>query len=244
MVSAPTTSTHDCTPIRERLIVALDVPSAATARSLVERLGSSVMFYKIGLELAASSGYFELMDWLLARDKRVFADLKLYDIPATVGAAIRQLSGCGASFVTVHGDRAICEAAAANKGARLQVLAVTVLTSMNQEDLRQMGIQFGVADLAALRARLAVSAGCDGVIASGLEAAELRTLLGPAPVIVTPGIRPSGQAGGDDQKRVVTARLAFESGATYIVVGRPIRDAADPCAAAEAIQSEIALAFR
>lgn len=243
MVSVPTIA-GDYIPTRERLIVALDVPDSAAAKALVDRLGHSVAFYKIGLELAMSPGYFELMDWLLARDKRVFADLKLYDIPATVAAAVRQLSGYGASFVTVHGDRAICEAAAANKGDRLRVLAVTVLTSMNQDDLHQMGIQFGVADLTALRARLAVTAGCDGVIASGLEAAELRALLGPVPLIVTPGIRPSGEAGGDDQKRVVTARRAFESGASYIVVGRPIRDARDPRAAAEAIQSEIALAFR
>jgi orotidine-5'-phosphate decarboxylase len=230
-------------PVRERLIVALDVPNAAAAKRLVERLADSVAFYKLGLELAMSPGYFELMDWLLARDKRVFADLKLYDIPATVAAAVRQLAGCGASFLTVHGDRAICEAAAANKGAHLRVLAVTVLTSMNQDDLYQMGIQHSVADLTALRARLAVTAGCDGVIASGLEAAELRALLGPEPMIVTPGIRPSGEAGGDDQKRVVTPRRAFESGATHIVVGRPIRDAPDPGVAARAIQTEIASVF-
>lgn len=230
--------------VRERLIVALDVPNTAAARALVERLGDSVVFYKIGLELAMSSGYFDLMGWLLARRKRVFADLKLYDIPVTVAAAVRQLRDCGASFVTVHGDRAICEAAAANKGAALRVLAVTVLTSMNNDDLRQMGIQHSVADLTALRARLAVTAGCDGVIASALEAAELRALLGPAPLIVTPGIRLSGEAGGDDQKRVATPRRAFESGASYIVVGRPIRDAPDPAAAAEAIQAEIATVFK
>jgi orotidine-5'-phosphate decarboxylase len=242
MASAQVNSATAAIPVRERLIVALDVPSAGAATKLVERLADSVVFYKIGLELAMSPGYFDLMDWLLARDKRVFADLKLYDIPVTVAAAVRQLRDCGASFVTVHGDRAICEAAAANKGADLRVLAVTVLTSMNQDDLRQMGIQHSVAELAALRARLAVTAGCDGVIASALEAAALRALLGPQPLIVTPGIRSTGEAGGD-QKRVATPRRAFESGASYIVVGRPIRDAADPSAAAEAIQSEIATVF-
>ena len=232
-------SSRPSLPPRQRLIVALDVPGADAARSLVRELGDAVEFYKIGLELMASGGYFELLDWLLANDKRVFADLKLYDIPATVAAAVRQLAGCGASFVTVHGDRAIIEAAASEKGS-LGILAVTVLTSMGREDLREMGIAMEVEDLVLQRARIAVAAGCDGLIASGLEAAALRAELGPGPRIVTPGVRPAGTDAVHDQKRVVTPARALSSGADYIVMGRPIRSAPNPRRAAEAVQAEIA----
>jgi orotidine-5'-phosphate decarboxylase len=228
---------------RERLIFALDVPDLKGAKELVGRLADSVVFYKIGLELATSPHYFELLDWLLAQDKRVFTDLKLYDIPATVTAAVRQLSGSGASFLTVHGDRAIMEAAALAKGSRLKILAVTVLTSIAPRDLADMGIGQSVEELVLMRARQAVEAGCDGVIASGLEAAPLRAALGAQPLIVTPGIRPADGARNDDQRRVVTPTLAFRSGADHIVVGRPIRDAADPYLAAAAIQDEIAGVF-
>lgn len=231
-------------PSRERLIVALDVPDADEARALVTELGDSVAFYKIGLELASTAGYFELLDWLVAGGKRVFADLKFYDIPATVGAAVRQIAKSGASFLTVHGDRAMVAAAADNKGEALGVLAVTVLTSLGPEDLAELGIRMSIEDLVLARAQQAVAAGCDGVIASGLEAARLRAELGPGPVIVTPGIRPREPRGGDDQKRVVTPREAFERGADYIVVGRPIRAAADPYGAASEIQAEIAAVFR
>jgi orotidine-5'-phosphate decarboxylase len=231
-------------PTRERLIVAIDVPDFARARALVEQLDDAVWFYKIGLEMAASGDYFRLMDWLLERDKRVFADLKLYDIPATVAAAVRQLARSGASFLTVHGDRAIMQAAAENKGGNLAILAVTVLTSLNREDLTAMGITLEIQDLTLMRAGQAIESGCDGVIASGLEAARLRERLGPAPLIVTPGIRPKGAAGGDDQKRVVTASQSLESGADYLVVGRPVREAADPYAAAVALQQEIAAVFQ
>jgi orotidine-5'-phosphate decarboxylase len=225
---------------RERLIFALDVPDLKGAQALVTKLADSVMFYKIGLELATSRHYFELLDWLIARDKKVFTDLKLYDIPATVTAAVRQLSRSGASFLTVHGDRAIMEAAAAAKGERLEILVVTVLTSIAPRDLAEMGIGLSVEDLVLHRAKQAVAAGCDGVIASGLEAAPLRAALGPQPLIVTPGIRPATPgAVADDQRRVVTPTLAFRSGADHIVVGRPIRDAADPYSAAAAIQQEI-----
>src|SRR5262245_60133530 len=164
-------------PTRERLIFALDVPDLAGAKKLVTRLADTVVFYKIGLELATSPHYFELLRWLIDQDKRVFTDLKLYDIPATVGAAVRQLSRSGASFLTVHGDRAIMEAAGAEKGERLQILAVTVLTSIAPQDLVDMGVTLSVEELALLRARQAVAAGCDGVIASGLEAARLRQAL-------------------------------------------------------------------
>jgi len=228
---------------RERLIFALDVPDLAGAKKLVARLADTVQFYKIGLELATSPHYFELLHWLIEQDKKVFTDLKLYDIPATVGAAVRQLRKSGAAFLTVHGDRAIMAAAGAEKGERLQILAVTVLTSIAPQDLLDMGVLLGLEELALLRARQAVAAGCDGVITSGLEAARLREALGPSPLIVTPGIRPADAARNDDQRRVVTPTVAFQSGANYIVVGRPIRDAADPYQAAAAIQTEIAAVF-
>lgn len=230
-------------PPRQRLIVALDVPGADAARSLVRELGDAVEFYKIGLELMASGGYFELLDWLLANGKQVFADLKLYDIPATVAAAVRQLAGRGASFVTVHGDRAIIEAAASEKGP-LGILAVTVLTSIGREDLRDMGIGMEVESLVLQRARIAVAAGADGLIASGLEAAALRAELGSGPRIVTPGVRPAGTDSVHDQKRVVTPARALASGADYIVMGRPIHAVPSPRQAAETVQAEIAATVR
>ena len=234
---------HAPIPTHERLIVALDVPDFASAQALVTTLGDSVAFYKIGLELAATGDYFRLLDWLLDREKRVFADLKFYDIPATVGAAVRQISRSGASFLTVHGDRSIMEAAAAEKGETLRILAVTVLTSLGRDDLAAMGIDRDVESLTLMRAAQALASGCDGVIASGLEARGLRAELGTDALIVTPGIRPAGKGGGDDQKRVVTPADAFRAGADHIVVGRPIRSAADPAAAASEIQREIAGVF-
>jgi len=241
-VSAQPTKSPRRIDNRERLIFALDVPDLDGAKKLVTRLADAVVFYKIGLELATSPHYFELLDWLVARDKKVFTDLTLYDIPATVSAAVRQISRSGASFLTVHGDPGIMAAAAAAKGDRLQVLVVTVLTSIAPQDLAAMGIGLALEDLVELRAKQAVAAGCDGVIASGLEAERLRRTLGVGPLIVTPGIRPADAARSDDQRRVVTPALAFHSGADYIVVGRPIRDAADPYGAAAAIQTEIAAA--
>ena len=230
-------------PPHERLILALDVPDADRARALVTELDDAVHFYKIGLELAMSGEYFELLDWLLERDKRVFADLKFYDVPATVAAAVRQVCNRGATFLTVHGDRAIMEAAASEKGDSLRVLAVTVLTSLDKADLEEMGIRDDVRSVVLNRARLAIASGCDGVIASGHEAAALRDALGAPPLIVTPGIRPADNTSQDDQKRIVTPAAAIRSGADYLVVGRPIRGAAQPRAAAEAIQAEIASAL-
>ena len=218
----------------------MDVPDCDAARSLAGRLGDAVRFYKIGLELMMSGGYFELLDWLLARDKKVFCDLKFFDIPATVGSAVRQLKDRGASFVTVHGNQSIMEAAAENKGATLRVLAVTVLTSLDRGDLDELGFDCDVEALVLSRARRALEAGCDGVIASGRELPALRAEIGPKLLVVTPGIRPVDNKPEGDQKRVVTVETAFRGGADYIVVGRPIRDAADPRAAAEAIQATIA----
>lgn len=231
-------------PAAERLIVALDVPDFDQARQLVERLDDTVHFYKIGLELATTRHYFRLLDWLLARGKRVFADLKLYDIPATVGAAVRQMSRSGASFLTIHADPSIMQAAAENKGESLKILAVTVLTSINRDDLIAMGITMDVEALTCQRAQQATDNGCDGIIASGLEVEKLRKQLGKGPLIVTPGIRPQGQPGNDDQKRIVTAEASFRAGADYIVVGRPIRSAEDPHQAASEFQHEIAAVFQ
>ena len=228
-------------PRRERLIAALDVPTAAQARTLVEKLGGSVCHYKIGLELSTSGGYFELLEWLVKRGNRVFCDLKLYDIPETVRRAVANLRGRGVTFLTVHGDRAIMEAAAKEKG-EVKILAVTVLTSMGPADLADLGYRGTMEQLVLSRAGGAAGAGCDGVIASGLEASAIKSTFGEKLVIVTPGIRPAGGDAGD-QKRVVDVAQAFGNGADYIVVGRPIRDARDPAVAAEAIRGTIERIF-
>ncbi len=229
-------------PRRERLIAALDVQTTAEACSLVERLGDSVRFYKIGLELFMAGGYFELMDWLVARGNKVFVDLKFFDIPETVRSAVRNLQGRGVSFATVHGNQAIMEAAGKDKG-EVKILAVTVLTALDRGDLDDLGFSCNVEELVLSRARRAIEAGCDGVISSGLEAPRLKSQFGDRLLVVTPGIRPVENRPEDDQKRTVDVAQAFENGADYIVVGRPIRQAADPRAAAEAIQGIIAGIF-
>jgi orotidine-5'-phosphate decarboxylase len=233
---------HKDIETRDRLIFALDVASVEAARALVERLGVSVSFYKIGLELCMSGGYFELLDWLVARDKRVFVDLKFFDVPATVASAVRQLRNRGVTFTTVHGNQAIMEAAAAAKGD-VKVLAVTVLTSLDRGDLDDLGFACDVGQLVLSRARRALEAGCDGVVSSGLEAPRLREFIDHRLLVVAPGIRPVDNKPVDDQKRTVDVAQAFANGADYIVVGRPIRDAADPRVAALAIQSTIARVF-
>jgi orotidine-5'-phosphate decarboxylase len=229
-------------PPHERLILALDVPDAGEARQLVERLGDAVSFYKVGLELFSSGGYFELIDWLVGQGKKVFADLKLYDVPETVRSAVRQLARRPITFTTVHGNDGILEAAAGEK-RDLRILAVTVLTSLDEKDLQDMGISVPVRDLVLARARRAQELGCDGIISSGLEAQAVREHLGPQLIVVTPGIRPAENRPKDDQKRVTTPTDAFRGGADYIVMGRPIRNAADPKAAALAVQEEIRALF-
>ncbi|MEM6512774.1 MAG: orotidine-5'-phosphate decarboxylase [Pseudomonadota bacterium] len=236
--------THKAISNRDRLIFAMDVPDCAEARRLTEQLGDAVTFYKIGLELMMSGGYFELLDWLLERDKKVFCDLKFFDIPATVGKAVRQLKDRGASFVTVHGNQSIMEAAAENKGDSLKVLGVTVLTSLDRGDMDDLGFDCDIEALVLSRAKRALEAGCDGVISSGLEVARLRERVDEKLLVITPGIRPVDNRPEGDQKRVVTVETAFENGADHIVVGRPIRDAADPRAAAESIQASIEATVR
>ena len=229
-------------PARERLIFAMDVPDADAARRLAEELGDAVVFYKLGLELFMSGGYFELLDWMVGRGKKVFVDLKFFDVPATVAAAVRNLTNRGVTFATVHGNQGIMEAAAAAKGD-VKILAVTVLTSLDRGDLDDLGFECDVERLVLSRARRALEAGCDGVVSSGLEAKMLRDGVDEKLIVVTPGIRPVENRPADDQKRVVNVQQAFANGADYIVVGRPIRDAADPRAAAEAIQATIAAVF-
>lgn len=226
----------------ERLIVALDVADAEQAKSLVQRLGDSVRFYKVGLELFMSGGVFELIAWLANRGNRVFADLKFFDIPETVAAAVRGLRDRGVTFATVHGNQAMLEAAGAAKGD-VKILAVTLLTSLDQGDLDDLGFRCDVESLVLSRARRALEAGCDGVISSGMEAPVLKRELGDRLLVVTPGIRPVQNRPGDDQKRTVDVAQAFANGADYIVVGRPVRQAADPRAAAQAIQATIAGVF-
>ncbi len=224
----------------QRLIVALDLPSTDDARRLVAQLDNSVNFYKVGLELFMAGGYFEFVDELAAAGKQIFVDLKFFDVPATVGRAVERLQHRNISFVTVHGNDGIMQAAAASKGD-LKILAVTVLTSLDRGDLDDLGFQCDVEELVLSRARRAIHCGCDGVVASGHEAARLRDELGDRLMIVIPGIRPVENT--DDQKRTVTVQDAFSHGADYIVVGRPIRDADNPRKVAETIQREIASAL-
>ena len=232
-------SSKDIAP-SERLIFALDVPTTDEARRLVGRLGDAVRFYKLGLELSMAGGYFELVDDLLAQDKKVFVDLKFFDVPQTVQRAVARLDGRGISFTTVHGNENILEAACSAKGD-VKILAVTVLTSLDEGDLRDLGFQCSPKELVLSRARRALAVGCDGVVSSGLEAPELRRGLGENFLVVTPGIRPVANV--DDQKRTVNVEQAFHNGADYIVVGRPIKEAPDPRAAAEAIQQTISDVF-
>ena len=229
-------------PARERLIFAMDVADPAEARRLAERLGDSEHFYKLGLELFMSGDYYALLDWMVARDKKVFVDLKFFDVPATVAAAVRQLRNRGVTLTTVHGNQGIMEAAAAAKGD-VKVLAVTVLTSLDRGDLDDLGFECEVEKLVLSRARRALEAGCDGVVSSGLEAPKLREFIDHRLLVVCPGIRPVENRPIDDQKRTVDVAQAFANGADYIVVGRPIRDAADPASAARAIQQTIAGIF-
>lgn len=228
---------------RDRLIVALDVPSVEDAKALIEKLGDSVGVYKIGLELLFSGG-FELAHELARAGRSVFIDAKLLDIEATVERATAAIARSGAFFLTVHAlDCKTLDAAVRGRaGSKLKLLGVTVLTNLDRDDLKEQGVDREPQELVIYRAMLAQEAGFNGVVASGQEAAALRQALGPDVLIVTPGIRPDGSK-ADDQTRTVTAGEAIDAGADYLVVGRPITRAPDPRAAAEAIVEEIASAL-
>jgi len=226
-------------PAKERLIFALDVADIDHARRLVDQLGDAVVFYKLGLEFFLSGHYFQLAADLKSQGKKIFADLKLFDIPATVSSAVKQLARHNVDFCTVHGNDSMLKAAAEVKG-KTQILAVTALTSLDQGDLDDLGFQCDARTLVLSRARRALQLGCDGVVSSGLEVPALRQAVDHALITVCPGIRPIHNDEEDDQQRVVTPARAISSGADYLVVGRPIRDASDPREAALRIQSEIA----
>ncbi len=220
--------------------MALDISDVDEAKNLVTELGNTVHFFKLGLELFMAGGYFELLDWLSERDKKAFVDLKFFDVPQTVGSAVRQLHGRNAEFVTVHGNDEILKAACEERNGT-KILAVTVLTSLDNADLEDLGFQVDVESLVLSRARRALDIGCDGVISSGQEANALRDNLGDNFLIVVPGIRPVANV--DDQKRTVDVEEAFKNGADYIVVGRPIRQADNPVAEAAKIQDRIQKLF-
>ena len=225
-------------PINAPVIVALDVESIGAARNLVARLGDSASFYKVGLELYTASGM-ELVDELKLAGKRVFLDLKLYDIGETVKRAVAQVAKRGADFLSVHGSLAVMQSAVAGKGdAPLKLLAITVLTSFDETDLRQLGYPCDVKTLVELRVRNAMTSGIDGVVCSPLEVAGVRAITGPQAVLVTPGVRSTG-AGLGDQKRVATPAEAIASGASYLVIGRQITRAADPRAEMQRVRAEL-----
>jgi orotidine-5'-phosphate decarboxylase len=220
------------------LIIALDLETAGQARALVSALGARASFYKTGLELYTAAGM-DFVRELKSQGKRVFLDLKLYDIGETVKRAVAQVVRAGADFLTVHGSRAVMEAAVKGKGdAPLKLLAVTVLTSFDESDLRQMGYPCSVTELVELRVRNAMEAGIDGIVCSPLEVANVRRIAGPKAILVTPGVRSAGAAAGD-QKRVATPAEAIADGADYLVIGRQVSRASDPCAEIERISEEI-----
>lgn len=227
---------------RDRLIVALDLPDVDAAEAMIAQLGDSVTFYKIGYQLGYAGGL-PLVRKLADAGKKVFADLKMHDIGNTVARGVESVAKLGATFLTVHAYPQTMQAAAnASKGSGLKILAVTVLTSYDNEDLKAAGYQLGVSDLVAARAQQAQALGIDGLVCSPEEAANLRRHIKPEMCLVTPGVRPAGSDVGD-QKRIMTPARAIAEGSDYLVVGRPVMEAADPKAAAEAIVAEITQAL-
>ena len=222
-------------PLNERIIFALDVSTKKEAKRWVETLEAHIRFFKVGLQLFLV-GWFDIIEWIRDRDLKVFVDLKFFDVPETVKSAVRALTDRGVSFATVHGNNAMLRAAV-EAAQGVQILAVTVLTSLDEADIRDLGFKCSVQDLVLSRARRALEVGCSGVISSGLEAPMLRKELGDNFLVVAPGIRPVKNI--DDQKRTLDVREAFENGADYIVVGRPIRDASDPVAVTKKMQAQI-----
>ena len=224
--------------LKDRIIVALDVDQREKAQDIVRACESHIGFFKVGLQLFMAD-YFNTVDWMLDRGHKVMLDLKFFDIPETVKLAVEQVNNRGVSLATIHGNDPIIRAALEARGD-MKLLAVTVLTSFGEEDMRAMGLTGSLAELVLFRARRALELGCDGVVSSGLEVEELRAELGSKLLIVTPGIRPGANVKtDDDQVRVVTAGSAIQSGADHLVVGRPITRAEDPIRVIEAMQAEI-----
>ncbi len=224
--------------LKDRIIVALDVDQREKAQAVVKACESHIGFFKVGLQLFMAD-YFNTVDWILDRGHKVMLDLKFFDIPETVKLAVEQVNNRGVSLATIHGNDPIIRAAIETRGD-LKLLAVTVLTSFGEEDMRAMGMTGTIADLVMYRARRALELGCDGVVASGLEAQALRAELGSELLIVTPGIRPGANVkADDDQIRVVTAGKAVQNGADHVVVGRPITRADDPIRVIESMQADI-----
>ena len=232
-------------PLDERIIFALDVADVSEAKRLVDLLQGEIRFFKVGLQLFLA-GWWPMVDYIAERGCKVMVDLKFFDIPETVALAVEQLQNHDVALATIHGNDPIIRAAVARKKGDMKLLAVTVLTSFDESDMRQMGLQGTIADFVLARAKKAISLGCDGVVSSGLEAKSLRESVSGSCIIVTPGIRPGinqDVIGQDDQKRVATAREAIMNGADHVVIGRPIRDAKDPLAMARSIKKEIAHAL-
>lgn len=224
--------------LNERIIFALDVPNPDEAKQWVKKLDGDIKFFKVGLELFLA-GWWDIVDFIIGRGNKVMLDLKFFDIPETVHLAIQQVKDRGVTFATIHGNDAIIKAAVSDKGD-VKVLAVTVLTSFDESDMRQMGLTGSVEDLVLIRGKKALSLGCDGVVSSALEAKPLRDGLGNNFLVVTPGIRPeSSVPGEDDQKRIATARKAIINGADHVVIGRPIRSSPDPISTIKKLQDEI-----
>ncbi len=225
-------------PLEERIIVALDLPSVEEAQTMVKRLDKKVRFYKVGLQLFLA-GCYQMVDWLAERGCKIMLDLKLFDVPQTVALAVEQLRNRPVAFATVHGNEEILKAAVEAADDRLKILAVTVLTSLDQRDIEDLGFSCKVEDLVLSRAKRALQVGCHGIVSSGLEVARLREEVGYGLVAVTPGIRPVENRPVDDQKRVMGPKEAMAAGSDYLVIGRPIRNAEDPIAVVEKIQREI-----
>ncbi|PLX49872.1 MAG: orotidine-5'-phosphate decarboxylase [Desulfobulbaceae bacterium] len=230
-------------PLNERIILALDVDKPEMAKEWVKKTESRIGYYKVGLQLFLA-GWFDVVDWIVDRGHKVMLDLKFFDIPETVRLAVAQIRRHGVSLATIHGNDAIIRAALPERGD-LKILAVTVLTSFGEEDLRAMGMTQSIEDLVYFRAKRALELGCDGVVCSGLEAPRLRDGLGDKLILVTPGIRPGANIldGSDDQTRIMTAGKALLGGADHVVVGRPITRAADPLAVIAAMQDEMGQAL-
>lgn len=226
-------------PLNERIILALDVETADQARELVKKTEAKLGYYKVGLQLFMAD-WFNTVDWIIDRGHKVMLDLKFFDIPETVKLAVAQIRSHGVSLATIHGNDAIIKAAVPERGT-VQLLAVTVLTSFGEDDLRAMGMTQSIEDLVHFRAKRALELGCDGVVCSGMEAARLRDGLGDKLIMVTPGIRPGANVmdSSDDQTRIMTAQKAIVAGANHVVVGRPITKADDPLTVIGGMQDEI-----